>query len=290
MRSKISLCISKFSPNPIWLLAQIGGPLRGCPYTQSSTVWKSTSGPLIFGDSCMASGPSQICSPVLQSNLPQLSCGMTLKLIVLNLRSLPEHLHDSLAEAHRSYLPQRNYRHVYEISMYTYMYVYTNVYKSMHLCIYTYIYTCIHKHARAYVCIYIYIYIFIYASPCLVSALRLYNCHQPSLAPSISVTNAPKTCVQRLRKRKGLDGDHIMLISISSMLLYLNQQEPVTAIFPEAPSTQCFSSLVPNTIKSMVFGTRNLKYWVLGLSGIDTSRGPPSGVSGLGPDSAWPSY
>ena len=33
---------------------------------------------------------------------------------------------------------------------------------------------------------------------------------------------------------------------------------------PEAPSSnaQYLRSLVPNTIKSMVFGSRNLKYWV----------------------------
>ena len=37
----------------------------------------------------------------------------------------------------------------------------------------------------------------------------------------------------------------------------------------EGPSTQYLRTLVPNTIaiKSMVFGTRNLKYWVLGTSG-----------------------
>ena len=37
---------------------------------------------------------------------------------------------------------------------------------------------------------------------------------------------------------------------------------------PEGPSTQYLRSLVPNTIKSMVFGTRNLKYWLLGPSGM----------------------
>ena len=36
---------------------------------------------------------------------------------------------------------------------------------------------------------------------------------------------------------------------------------------PEGPSTKYLRSLVPNTITSMVFGTRNLKDWVLGPSG-----------------------
>ena len=36
---------------------------------------------------------------------------------------------------------------------------------------------------------------------------------------------------------------------------------------PEGPSTQYLRPLVPNTIKSMVFGTRVLKCWVLGPSG-----------------------
>ena len=35
----------------------------------------------------------------------------------------------------------------------------------------------------------------------------------------------------------------------------------------EGPSTQDSLTLVPNTIKSMVFGARDLKYWVLGPSG-----------------------
>ena len=39
--------------------------------------------------------------------------------------------------------------------------------------------------------------------------------------------------------------------------------------YPAGPSTQYLSTLVPNTIKSMDFGTRNLKYWVFGHSGLD---------------------
>ena len=37
---------------------------------------------------------------------------------------------------------------------------------------------------------------------------------------------------------------------------------------PEGPSTQYLRSLVPNTITGMVFGTRNLKYWRIGSSGL----------------------
>ena len=36
---------------------------------------------------------------------------------------------------------------------------------------------------------------------------------------------------------------------------------------PEGPSTQHLRSLVPNTIRAWFWGTRNLKYWVLGLRG-----------------------
>ena len=36
---------------------------------------------------------------------------------------------------------------------------------------------------------------------------------------------------------------------------------------PEGPSTQYLRTLVPNTIKGMVFGTRDLRYWVLRPSG-----------------------
>ena len=35
---------------------------------------------------------------------------------------------------------------------------------------------------------------------------------------------------------------------------------------PEGPSTQYVRTLVPRAIKNMVFGTRDLKYWVLGPS------------------------
>ena len=41
---------------------------------------------------------------------------------------------------------------------------------------------------------------------------------------------------------------------------------------PEGPSTQYLKSLVPNTIESMAFGTRNLKYWLLGSSGSVSPR------------------
>ena len=36
---------------------------------------------------------------------------------------------------------------------------------------------------------------------------------------------------------------------------------------PEGPSTQYLRTLVPHTIPLMVWGTRILKYWVLGPSG-----------------------
>ena len=38
--------------------------------------------------------------------------------------------------------------------------------------------------------------------------------------------------------------------------------------YPEGPSTQYSRTLVPKTMKGMVFGTRDLKYWVLGPSGL----------------------
>ena len=40
----------------------------------------------------------------------------------------------------------------------------------------------------------------------------------------------------------------------------------------EGPSTQYLRSLVPNTIKGMVFATRVLKYWVLGPSGSEAQE------------------
>ena len=39
----------------------------------------------------------------------------------------------------------------------------------------------------------------------------------------------------------------------------------------QGPSTQYSGTLVSRTIKSMVLGTRNLKYWALGPSGLDAA-------------------
>ena len=52
-----------------------------------------------------------------------------------------------------------------------------------------------------------------------------------------------------------------------SRLNQLNASSP-EHVYPEGPSTQCFRTLVLKTIPFMVFGTRVLKYWVLGPSGI----------------------
>ena len=44
--------------------------------------------------------------------------------------------------------------------------------------------------------------------------------------------------------------------------------------YPEGPSPQYLRTLVPNTIKGMVSGTRVLEYCVLGPSGLVISAGP----------------
>ena len=41
-----------------------------------------------------------------------------------------------------------------------------------------------------------------------------------------------------------------------------------SVLFPESPSTQYLRFLIPETILLMVVGTKDLKYWVLGLSGF----------------------
>ena len=46
-------------------------------------------------------------------------------------------------------------------------------------------------------------------------------------------------------------------------------------LFPEGPSTQYWRTLVPNAIPLMAFGTRVLKRWLLGLSGIQPIWGVP---------------
>ena len=55
----------------------------------------------------------------------------------------------------------------------------------------------------------------------------------------------------------------------ASILLILGFQETLQTLTgppnacPEGPSTQYLRTLVPNTINSMVFGSRNFKYWAL---------------------------
>ena len=41
--------------------------------------------------------------------------------------------------------------------------------------------------------------------------------------------------------------------------------------YREGPSTQHLRPLDPKTIEGVVFGTRSLKYWILGPSGLDAS-------------------
>ena len=54
-----------------------------------------------------------------------------------------------------------------------------------------------------------------------------------------------------------------------------SQQAGKRKAHPEGPSTHYLRTLVPNTIKSMVFGTRVLKYWVLGPGSGSRDRLPP---------------
>ena len=54
--------------------------------------------------------------------------------------------------------------------------------------------------------------------------------------------------------------------------------------FPEGPSSQYLRSLVSKTIPLMVFGTGNLKYWVLGPSGIGPSINSTELVKGIHPN------
>ena len=58
-------------------------------------------------------------------------------------------------------------------------------------------------------------------------------------------------------------------IMFSVLQLQRNKQ---FKLFPEGPSTQYLRSLVPKTIPLMVFGTRVLKYWVLGPSGFHNTQ------------------
>ena len=53
------------------------------------------------------------------------------------------------------------------------------------------------------------------------------------------------------------------------MMLQRLQANVPQVTHPKTPGTQYSRSLVPSTIEGMVFGTRNLKHWVLGPSESD---------------------
>ena len=60
-----------------------------------------------------------------------------------------------------------------------------------------------------------------------------------------------------------------------NILRFLLRKQVITKTQPNpaGPSTQYLRFLVPKTILLVVFGTRNLKYWVLGPSGKQESPG-----------------
>ena len=58
-----------------------------------------------------------------------------------------------------------------------------------------------------------------------------------------------------------------LLLAFRLIHQLLGKSRATCPLNPESPSTQYFMTLVRKTIKSMVFGARDLKYWVLGPSG-----------------------
>ena len=64
-----------------------------------------------------------------------------------------------------------------------------------------------------------------------------------------------------VQKGLGPKGRHSSRVYFELALLFPSFNDP------EGPSTEYLRLLFPNTMKSMVFGTRVLEYWVLGPSG-----------------------
>ena len=56
--------------------------------------------------------------------------------------------------------------------------------------------------------------------------------------------------------------------SCQNLWLTCSQPDGSYETCPEGPSTQYLRTLAPQTIQGMVFGTRVLRYWVLGPSGL----------------------
>ena len=54
----------------------------------------------------------------------------------------------------------------------------------------------------------------------------------------------------------------------------LETEDPDNLTLPEGPSTQYLRTLVPKAILLMVFGTKVLKYWVLGPLGSKSTDSP----------------
>ena len=137
----------------------------------------------------------------------------------------------------------------------TRLYIYIYTHKNMHIHI-SYVYACIHIYNIS-LSLYIYIYVFFGAR---IRTLIVDPLRPPELLAGLG------RGAQVPRRESFVWAPHLGFRGsfrkrwVRHVILYM--------AYPEGPSTHCLRTLVPNTIPYMAFGTRVLKYWVLGPSGI----------------------
>ena len=121
-------------------------------------------------------------------------------------------------------------------------------------------------HDIPYICIYIHIYIYIYIH---VYYVYIYIC--------VYIPYTMGRDFQHRLDKEGKGGRQILAHAVDLGLLrelcirVKVSFEAASSVFnacTEGPSTLYSRTLVPKAMKGIVFRTRNLKYWVLGSSGL----------------------
>ena len=91
--------------------------------------------------------------------------------------------------------------------------------------------------------------------------------HKLEYGPRTSYAGVPSFCCFKFRGRSVINTD------CGACRTWVGPTLDSTKAYSEGPSTQYLRTLVPKSTTLMVFGTRVLKYWVLGPSGYKQVHG-----------------
>ena len=176
------------------------------------------------------------------------------------------------------------YMYVYMcLYMYMYMYFYVYVYVSLYVCVYVslYVYVCVYVSLYVYVYAYLYVYVFTYSHVYMLVATNLLSgscvLGRLSLCDNVLMRSiCSSRCirflalrVRALNRRAVLESRQLSahLVSIPGRVrgdTKMDMKHHGTITHRMQVITQYLRSLVSKAIPLMVFGTKVLRYWVLG--------------------------